>query len=77
MSRVTLQLDKCLEKLKICKKKKKHLQNCFEKRFVLRGSSSLGICTSRAFLHSYEITDFKTNERQAIIIQLEIILRKG
>ena len=55
MSRLTLKWDKCLEKLKICKL---HQINCFSKRFVIRSSAkNLGICASRAFLRSYEITD--------------------
>lgn len=66
MSRLTLKWDKCLEKLKIYKL---HLINCFKKRFVMRSSAkNLRICASRAFLRSYEITDFKPGERKGTVI---------
>ena len=51
MSRVTLQLDKCLEKVESANCSR-HPRNWFKKRFVIRGFTYLGICASRLFLRS-------------------------
>lgn len=67
ISMVTLQLDKCLEKVESANCAR-HPRNCFKKCFVIRGFTYLGICASRLFLRSYEITDIKTRQRQATVI---------
>lgn len=55
-----MQWDKCLKNLQTAR----GICEIFLKSVL----SFKGICSSRAFLQSYEITDFKKRERQATVI---------
>ena len=41
-----------------------------DKSSIRSSAKNLGICASRAFLRSYEITDFKPGERKGTVIHL-------